>query len=170
MIEFFKEIDGYPNYEVSNLGNVRNKKTGKVLRPGRCGGGYLLVHLYKDGKVEHFKVHRLVASAFILNPNSKPCVNHINGCKTDNRVENLEFCTYSENNKHAYRIGLSKQSDKNPFKANNPSPKQKVRCIETNQEFESLMSASKYFGCGSGQIHNSIRKGWRCKGYHFELV
>lgn len=167
MLEIFKLISDYPNYEVSNLGNVRNRKTGRVLRPGRQKDGYLLVGLCKDGKEKKFLVHRLVATAFISNPDNKLQVNHINGNKTDNRVENLEWNTDSENQKHSIRTGLRTKFN---FKTNNPKPKQPVRCIETGQEFESMLSASKYFGCFHSAIRNSIHKGYKCKGYHFELV
>lgn len=162
--EIYKTITDYPNYEVSNLGNVRNKKTGQVLKPGKNNCGYLKVDLRKEGKRKHFLIHRLVSTVFIPNPETKNEVNHINGIKTDNRVENLEWVTHSENVNHSFRTGLNKIT-------NNPNPKQKVRCIETNQEFESQLSASKYFGCNHGSIHYSIYKGHSVKKqYHFELI
>lgn len=174
-MEIFKIIEDYPNYEVSNLGNVRNKKTGKVLKPDKTIKGYLRVNFLKDGKLKHYLVHRLVATVFIPNPENKPQVNHIDGDKTNNQVENLEWNTYSENLKHAFRTGLNHIiiTNKNNFKTNNPSVKkrQKVRCIETQQEFESLSSASRYFGCGTGSIHSSIYKGHQVlKQFHFELI
>lgn len=164
-MEIYKVISNYPNYEVSNLGNVRNKKTGKVLKPGKDGDGYLHVVLCKEGKTKLFKVHRLVANAFLQNPNNKPQINHINGIKTDNRLENLEWVTCSDNIKHAFRTGLKFKSEKAG------TPKQRVRCIETNQEFESQLSASKYFGCNPCSIHDSIHFGYRVlKQFHFELI
>lgn len=172
MIEFFKEIEGYPNYEVSNLGTVRNRATGNVLRPGKTNRGYHKVHLYKEGQCKILTIHRLVAAAFLPNPENKREVNHIDGDKTNNRVSNLEWSTRSENVSHAFRNGLAKITDKHNFKTNHPSIKkrQKVRCIETSQEFESQCDAAKYFNCRPASISNSLLKGHSVhKKYHFGL-
>ena len=164
-MEIYKVISDYPTYEVSNMGNVRNIKTGRVLKPGKDKSGYLMVWLWNENGKKVFKVHRLVANAFIPNPEIKPCVNHIDGCKSNNYVSNLEWCTSGENQSHAYRIGLKFHSDKAG------SPKQRVRCIETGQEFESQLDAGKYFGCHPASIWQSIHKGHRVlKQFHFELV
>lgn len=156
--EIWRTIEDYPTYKVSNLGQVRNIKTGRVLRPSRDAGGYLRVILCLNGKPKSHLIHRLVATAFIPNPENKRTVNHISGDKTNNCVDNLEWNTYSENIKHAFKMSLK------------INPKQKIRCIETGQTFESYLQASKYFGCGPGSIWGSVTKGWRCKGYHFKLV
>lgn len=107
-MEEFKRISAYPDYDVSTAGVVRSWKNGKpvVLTQRTNRNGYLCVNFRIDGKTKIFKVHRLVAQAFISNPENKPEVNHINGDKTDNRVENLEWCTRSENLRHAYATGL----------------------------------------------------------------
>ena len=102
-MEVFKDIKGYEGlYQVSNLGNVKSLNyngTGKerILKSCVHKSGYLVVILYKDGKAKIHYVHRLVAEAFIDNPDNLPCVNHKNEDKTDNRVENLEFCSYQYN-------------------------------------------------------------------------
>lgn len=97
----------------NNIGNQ------KLLKQCKDTKGYLQVHLSRKNQKEMYLVHRLVAEAFIPNPEKKPCVNHKNGIKTDNRVDNLEWCTYSENNKHAWKIGLQETT-----------PKQRLHSIE----------------------------------------
>jgi hypothetical protein len=101
--EIWKTIATIPNYEVSTLGRVRGSKG--IL----CRGShkYHSVDLYANGKRFSRYVHRLVAETFIPNPDNKGEVNHINGVKDDNRVENLQWSTRSENMKHAYDNGLN---------------------------------------------------------------
>jgi len=106
MSEIIKEIAGYPGSTISNLGIIRNKNG---IRKTYVSRGYEKIILTKNNKSTLFSVHRLVAEAFIENPGKKQYVNHINGIKTDNRVENLEWCTRSENTLHAYKLGLCKR-------------------------------------------------------------
>ena len=100
------KIDDYPNYEVSNHGDVRNVRTNKILGRRLDKDGYRNVQLYLRGHGCNKKVHRLVAQAFIPSTEDRDQINHINGNKEDNRVENLEWCTRSENTRHAYDSGL----------------------------------------------------------------
>lgn len=99
----WKTIENFENYEVSDLGQVRNKKTGRILKPNLVGKGYYKIDLHKNSKRYCFLIHRLVAQAFIENPNNLPQVNHIDEDKENNNVSNLEWCDANYNNKYGTR-------------------------------------------------------------------
>ena len=102
-VETFVEIEGFENYEVSNLGKVRNIKSGRVLKTSLNNNGYLRLFLCKNNKRKHLYLHRIIATAFIDNPDVKPCVNHIDENKLNNDLSNLEWCTVRENLIHGTR-------------------------------------------------------------------
>ena len=109
MNEIWKDIDGFNGeYAVSNTGLVKSRKFHKerILRPNKDRYGYLIVRLCMNGKEYKRKIHRLVATAFIQNPQELPQINHKDGDKTNNNVENLEWCTAKDNLKHALDTGL----------------------------------------------------------------
>lgn len=122
----WKEIKGYEKlYMVSDIGQIKSlpknhrygSKVERILKSGktkkqRSGETYPTICLCKDGIVTEYKIHRLVAEAYIPNPENKSTVNHINGIKNDNRVENLEWATPSEQNYHMWKTGLITISDK----------------------------------------------------------
>ena len=99
-LEHWASIDGYLNYQVSWWGRVTNTKTGRILKPGTSGPGYLFVMLSKNGKVKIHYIHKLVAREWVPNPEEKKCVDHRDGDRTNNHFENLRYATYSENNRH----------------------------------------------------------------------
>ena len=111
-LEEWKDIVDYPNYQVSNLGNVKSKerytrqrkgfslRKERILKQNKDHKGYMQVILYNENGYKHFKVHRLVADAFITKIDGKNHINHIDGNKEHNFVDNLEWCTIQENNKH----------------------------------------------------------------------
>jgi len=108
-----KEIKDYPDYTISTNGVVTSykcSKSGRVLKCSPNSYGYPTVCLTNESGEKMLRVHRFVAEAFIPNYEDKRCVNHINGIKTDNRVENLEWNTHSENNKHACMSGLRRST------------------------------------------------------------
>ena len=94
----WRVIEEFPNYEVSDCGQVRNKKTGHILKQPINPYGYYYLNLCKNGKPQTFRVHRLVAEAFIPNPNNLPLINHKDENKLNNNVDNLEWCDYLYNN------------------------------------------------------------------------
>jgi hypothetical protein len=112
MSEAWKPVVGYEGiYEVSSLGRVRMLRRmrsdgrtypERIARVKPLTTGYLNMSLYKGGKEVRAFVHRLVAEAFIPNPESKPCINHKDGNRSNNAVENLEWCTQSENIRHSF--------------------------------------------------------------------
>ena len=106
--EIWKDIEDYKGlYQVSNLGRVRSiKNKTKIKEPFIINSGYSTVNLYKNNKNKKTLIHRLVAQAFILNPKKLPQVNHIDGNKLNNRQENLEWCSNSDNMLHASKTGL----------------------------------------------------------------
>lgn len=103
----WKPLKGYEDrYLVSNFGDVYSLKTKTYMKGYFNENGYRSVSISKDGKHKNRVVHRMVAQLFIENHENKPCVNHIDGNKANNKASNLEWVTYSENNVHAYEKGL----------------------------------------------------------------
>jgi hypothetical protein len=170
MDEIWIDVEGYEGlYQVSNKSRVRSfvkNKEGVVLKQTKEGCGYLQIQFNKNGKMKHNKVHRMVAKAFVPNPGNKPFVNHINGIKTDNRIENLEWVTGSENIKHAHREGLKipTQLGKSGKLHHRSKP-----VISINQtaviEHESASLCAKYLGVHSSRINLALKKGFNCMGH-----
>jgi len=105
-----KEIKGFDGlYTINTMGKVFSMKTGKEKTQLLSNAGYYRVHLFNNGKGKIFSVHRLVAETFIPNSKKLPCVNHIDGNKLNNRVSNLEWVSYADNNAKAVKTGLSPQ-------------------------------------------------------------
>lgn len=116
-MEIWKDIKGYEGvYKISNLGKInslpRKHSKGKILNPAKNNRGYLRVALCFEGKARYDSIHRLVAETFIPNPKNLTEVNHKDGNKLNNTVENLEWTTRTQNQIHAYRIGLRKTTQK----------------------------------------------------------
>lgn len=111
MDEIWKKIKNFEDYEVSNLGRIRSLKRSKqkIMSLKFDTKKYNIIGLCMNGKLSTKKVHRLVAEAFISNPKNKATVNHIDGNKTNNKVDNLEWLTNEENMAHAAKLGLKKQ-------------------------------------------------------------
>lgn len=186
--EEWRDILGFEGaYQVSNLGRVRSldrdihyinngtpavlHKKGIILKQTPDVDGYLRVGVICEGRSKNFGVHRLVAQAFIPNPDNLPCVNHKDYDKTNNCVSNLEWCTVEYNNHY------SENEERRPHSIyeNRETVKKKlsqpVRCIETGQIFYSMIEAERQLGLWSAAVLTSIRTGCKIHGkYTFEKV
>ena len=154
-------------YKVSNTGKVMTTKTGRILKPCIDQRGYERVCLFKADRTRRYKVHRLVAMAFIPNPNSKPQVNHIDGNKRNNNIDNLEWVTNDENFRHSMENGL-----REGHHAFCESRKKRViaTCIKDGSQrvFDSILSAGKALKtCHIPDVLKGERK--QAKGYTFRL-
>lgn len=158
-MERWAPILGYPDYEVSTHGRIYSLVSHRELRQSYGGKGYLKVNLYNtDGGKTKF-VHRLVAETFLDMQDLE--VNHIDGNKENNRVENLEPATRLENVRHSWRAGLSSSRHLHV----------PVRCVETGEVFYSISAAADRIGARPGNVHNVIHgRSKTVRGYTFQLV
>lgn len=148
MLEEWKDIEGFEGlYQVSNTGKVKSlTRYKKEIKPELHKGEYFRVGLSNKGKKIHKFVARLVAKAFVANPDNKPCVNHIDGDRQNNNHWNLEWMTHSENNQHAYDNGLRviSQEHIDSFRVNcKLALSKKVKDLKTGEIYESLAQASE---------------------------
>ena len=171
--EVWKDVVGYEGlYRISNKGTVcRLYKNGKVnFMTPRILNGYWRVKLCNGNTQKEYFLHRLIAQAFIPNPENKPEINHINGIKTDNRIENLEWVTRSENAIHATKTGLLKYSEYRYNRARDINSKP-VMCVETRKIYVSCTEAGKDIKTDAAHIGECISgKRSTAGGYHWKLV
>lgn len=159
--EIWKPIKDFEDYLISSHGQVYSKKTNKLLTLKINKYGYVRTTLAKNSKRFYFQVHRLVASAFIENIDKNKCqVNHIDGNKLNNHIENLEWVTPSENQLHSYKIGLQKKKFKNDnqyARAVNQFDKDNnlIKC------WNSLIEASLFYKPNKTKISTSIGNIWK---------
>ncbi len=170
MKEVWREVQGYGGkYKISSLGKIQSfhrkwGKNGKILRGTTKTNGYRYIILVGKNGRKPFRVHRLVAEAFISNPENKPYINHKNGRKDDNRVENLEWVSPKENTLHAKKNGLMKKCYEGSIR---------VECVETGEQFESINDASRKKGINADTIRAVIhQKPHRhsAGGFHWKLI
>lgn len=188
MQEEWRPVVGFEeSYEVSNLGKVRsidrdvnyiNNGTpavlhikGKLLKLGKDADGYERVAMKCGNKTKLAGVHRLVAQAFILNPNNLPCVNHKDYNRSNNCVDNLEWCTVRYNNRYSNNESRRPHSiyeNRDAVKRRLSHP---VRCIETGEIFPSMIEAERRLHLGSTAVYFSIKNNKpTVQGYTFEKV
>lgn len=138
----------YCSYAVSDLGQIKNIKTGRILQQFLRFDGYLQVSLWNNGKGKSFPVHRLVALNFLTTENDKYYVNHKNGIKTDNRAKNLEWCTPSENNYHVVHLKLV-----------NCIPVKIIDLIDNKEySFDSISQAAAYFNVDKRNLARALKR------------
>lgn len=175
-MEEWKDIDGYVGlYQISNKGRVKSlhrlDRLGrpvqeKILKHGYNKDGYWQVMLSKNGKYKTFRVHRLVAQAFIPNPNNLPEVNHIDENKENNNVENLEWCTREYNNNYGNRNKKDSEKKKiNYLGTNNPRAR-KVKCVTTGEVFNTMKEACEKYNISNQNISKCCRGRLKSAGKH----
>lgn len=149
-----KDIPGFEGrYAITEDGKVFSFRSQKFLNQKSKNGWYVQVTFIKDGKRMPFRIHRLVAEAFIKRGETQTEVNHKNGIKTDNRVENLEWCNRSQNIKHAFDVLLRKKPE------GETHPKSKLLLdLQTGVYYESIQFAARAKGLTRNQIKSALRK------------
>lgn len=167
MKEVYKPVLGYENkYLVSNCGNVKSISRGRILSPKNNHDGYLRIQLWKNNKCEFRSIHVLVMEAFSRKPFANAVVNHINGLKYDNRIENLEWLTQKENIRHAWKTGLNKRVNKG-------KPVYIEDLAGHVYSYGNATITSEVFGCSFSLIAKYARENKQVKGltysYNYNL-
>ena len=154
MAEVWRPVVGYEgHYEVSNLGNVRNSRTGYVLKPIDKGIGYMSVGLSKHGKVEQYYIHRLVATAFVENPNNYNVVNHLDESRDNNRADNLEWTTNLANLR--YGTADARIAEKLRGRIGKDSARHRdIVCVETGKVYHGANEAGREHKINPKNINN----------------
>lgn len=165
-MEKWKNIECFEQYSVSNFGNVRNNLTGHILKPRKHTGGYMRVVLCKDKKHYDHYIHRLVAQAFISNPKNLPEVNHKDEDKSNNFVDNLEWCD------RIYQVNYGTFHERMVTTQRKTSKHSKpVKCVETGSVYISMHDAERETGILYTLICHALNGRQKTAGgYHWEYV
>lgn len=153
--ETWKVVSEFPIYSVSNLGRVRNNERNYIMHGGYDRDGYRQVTLSYNDKQYNRRICRLVAIAFIPNPDNLPVVNHKDENRENDRVDNLEWCTVKYNNNYGTKLQKTRKM---------------VRCVETNCIFESVRKAGKDMHIAHPSISKACKTGCTAGGFHWQYV
>lgn len=169
--EVWKDIKGYEGYQISNYGRVWSAKSQRILKGGINNSGYHFVQMKaKNGKFKREYIHRLVAMAFIPNPDNLPQVNHKDEDKANNNVENLEWCTHKYNQNYGTKIERQVKN-RTYAKLGQHSQAREVLCIELGIVFNCAKSATIKLGIDNSDIGKACRgKLKTAGGYHWRYV
>lgn len=156
------------NYRIEKDGRIYSLRRNKYLIPKLNHDGYLRIQIWDKGKCSFVAIHRLVAQEYIPNPENKPFVNHINGNKRDNRVENLEWCTQKENIHHAFKTGLAHKQEPNT----GPLCKEILVYFpnDTQAIFPSTMEIERRLNIPHSVVSKYATTGKEYKGMYFRYV
>lgn len=158
--ESWRPVDGWPQYEVSDFGNIRHIRTRKPVGQWLNDQGYAIARFSQPRKM--VRVHRLVAAAFVPNPEGRPEVNHLDGQKANNVAHNLEWVTSRGNREHAWAIGLRDRSDL-PIKRGESNPQAKLTVVLVDQARkrhaagETIKGLAREYGVHSKTMRSAIR-------------
>ena len=144
-MEVWKKIEGFENYSVSTHGRVRNDKYNYIIKTE--SSHYVRVRLWRKGGAKQFYVHRLVARAFIPNPYNYPIINHKDENKSNNHIENLEWCT------HSYNLTYNDLSER---RMANGAGVPRKKCLVDGVEYSSIASAAKRVGCNASYLRKLL--------------
>lgn len=162
-----KQIKGFANYYITEDGKVWSNNINGYMKYSKNGSGYLFVQLFSEAvRKKPARIHRLVAEAYIPNPNNYEQVNHKDGNKENNSVINLEWCSATENVRHAWASGLCEHLRKRIVE----TKIKKVLCVETGKIYNSATEAGLSIGMRKTSIPTAIYKGHKCKGLTFKYV
>lgn len=173
----WKTLNNYSRYNISNNGDIYDLKLKKIINTQINQDGYKCVTLRSDiNKRKTFRIHRLVGLLFVENTDNKSEINHKDGIKLNNNHLNLEWCTHSENIKHAWDNNLLKKDSEGrkniklfkegQFSGNKNFNARKIVCINTNEIFETITAAAKFYNIDKTSISSVLIKRQKTAGKH----